>query len=73
MLDYFTSKLMNQCEIYSDEIKSLVHQKGGIEYTKQLAFRYKDKAQKIIDSYKDNKYGEIIYWLTDKIIDRNFQ
>ncbi len=57
---------------YSAEIKSIVYEKGGIEYTKQLAFRYKDKAQKIIKSYKDNKYGEIIYWLTEKIIDRNF-
>ncbi|MCF8001028.1 MAG: polyprenyl synthetase family protein [Halanaerobiales bacterium] len=65
-------RYLEKPEKYSEEIKRIVHQKGGIEYTKQLAFRYKDKAQKIIDSYKDNKYGEIIYWLTEKIIDRNF-
>ncbi len=63
---------LKQPEKYSEKIKKMVHEQGGIEYTKQLAYRYKDKAQDIIDSYTDNKYGEIIKWLTDKIIERSF-
>ena len=63
---------LKQPEKYSEEIKKMVHEQGGIEYTKKLAYRYKDKAQDIIDSYTDNKYGEIIKWLTDKIIERSF-
>lgn len=57
---------------YSKEIKDIVHKKGGIEYTKKMAYRYKEKAQKIIKPYTDNKYGEIINWLTEKIIERKF-
>ena len=63
---------LKQPEKYSEKIKKMVHEQGGIEYTKKLAYRYKDKAQDIIDSYTDNKYGEIIKWLTDKIIERSF-
>ncbi|MFO7814223.1 MAG: polyprenyl synthetase family protein [Halanaerobiales bacterium] len=65
-------KYLDNPEKYTDEIRSIVYEKGGIEYTKQLAFRYKDKAQKLIDPYKDDKYGKIIYWLSEKIVDRNF-
>lgn len=65
-------RYLDNPERYSDEVKRVVHEKGGIEYTKELAFKYKNKAQKIIEPYKDNKYGEIIYWLTEKIIDRKF-
>lgn len=65
-------KYLKEPEMHSEEIKKLVHEKGGIDYTKKLAFRYKAKAQKIIKPYTDNKYGEIIDWLTEKIIGRNF-
>ncbi|HKL12414.1 MAG TPA: polyprenyl synthetase family protein [Halanaerobiales bacterium] len=65
-------KYLKKPDKYSEEIKVLVHEKGGIEYTKNLAYRYKEKAQKIIGPYNDNKYGEIINWLTEKIIGRNF-
>ena len=65
-------RYLKEPEKFSEEIKELVHQKGGIDYTRKMALRYKEKAKEIIQPYKDNKYAEIIDWLTEKIIDRNF-
>ncbi len=65
-------KYLKKPEKYSEEIKKLVHDNGGIKYTEKLAYRYKEKSQKIIESYRDDYYGEIIYWLTEKIIGRRF-
>lgn len=65
-------KYLKEPNKYSEEIKKLVHEKGGIDYTRKLAYRYKEKAKEITKPYNDNKYGEIIAWLTEKIIGRKF-
>ncbi|MCF8009069.1 MAG: polyprenyl synthetase family protein [Halanaerobiales bacterium] len=65
-------KYLKEPEKNTKKIKEIVYDQGGIDYTKELANRYIDKAKKIISTYSDNKYGEIIKWTVEKIVNRNF-
>jgi len=53
------------------EIIDFVNEKGGVEYTKQKAYSYIDKAKDLIKDFPDSDYKKSLYNLSDFIIDRN--
>lgn len=67
-----TVKNHNENKERVDELIRFIHQKGGIEYTRQQMYVYKQKAFDIIDTIPDSAAKAGMVELVDYITERNY-
>jgi len=67
-----TVKNHNEDKERVDELIRFIHQKGGIEYTRQQMYVYKQKAFDIIDTIPDSAAKAGMVELVDYITERNY-
>jgi heptaprenyl diphosphate synthase len=65
-------ELLTEPRSNCQEIKDIVVNNGGVDYTLEMAKDYIEKARKKLFSLPDNSYRKVLEGLTSRVLERNF-
>ena len=68
----YLEELLKNPEVNNQEIKRVVADNGGLDYTFDIAKKYVIKAKNRLNSFSDSPYKDLLISLANKMLARNF-